>query len=135
MVELITVIVLLGILSVVILPRFTDRGSYESRGFRDETVALLRYGQKTAIAQRRTVCVAIAPDGVNLTIAATAGATTCSATPPLNLPSTPRGGSGLAGTDFNFLASGNTSGSSPHTLTISGGASDILIDNETGYVR
>ena len=57
MIELIVVMVVIGILAVVVLPRFADRSAFESRGFQDQTLALLRYAQKAAIAQHRTVCV------------------------------------------------------------------------------
>ena len=49
-----------------------------ARGFHDETLALLRFGQKAAIAQRRTVCVKFSGTGsVALTIGATAATPTC----------------------------------------------------------
>jgi hypothetical protein len=46
----------------------------------------------------------------------------------------PKGGSGLAGSGFNFLPSGATSGTGTLTLTVAG-ESDIQIDAVTGYVR
>jgi MSHA pilin protein MshC len=46
----------LGILAVYAAPRMFNSGDFYARGFHDETLALLRYAQKTAIAQRRMVC-------------------------------------------------------------------------------
>ena len=133
LVELVITMIIIGILAVVVLPRFADKSVFESRGFRDETVSLLRYAQKTAVAQRRTVCVAVNTTGIILTIDTTAVPDgTCDG--PLTLPTTPRGGSGLAGSNFNFLASGSTNGSGTLTLTLAG-AADIKIDAATGYVR
>lgn len=133
LIELVTVIILIGVLAVVALPRFADRSVFESQGFLDETKALLRYAQKSAVAQRRTVCVIIASMGVTLNIDTN--------TPPdgtcdsgLTLPATPHGGSGLGGSGFNFLPSGATNGSGTITLTVAG-ASDINIEAETGYVH
>lgn len=60
MIELITVMILVGILSVVALPRFDALSSFDAAGYADQTAALLRYGQKTAIAQRRWVAVKLA---------------------------------------------------------------------------
>ncbi|HLA35692.1 MAG TPA: GspH/FimT family pseudopilin [Rhodocyclaceae bacterium] len=135
LIELIVVMVILGIMAIAIVPRFADKSVFESRGFRDETVSLLRYAQKSAVAQRRTVCVTVAATGVTLQIAAAAEATNCVVGDPLlTLPSTPRTGSGLAGDSFNFLPSGATSGANTLTLTVSG-ANDIQIDAVTGYVR
>ncbi len=57
MVELITVIIILGILAAVAAPRFFDRNVFDSRGFYDQVKSTVRYAQKSAIAQRRFVCV------------------------------------------------------------------------------
>lgn len=57
LVELITIIIILGILAGIAIPRFFDRNVFASRGFHDQVIATLRHAQKTAIAQRRFVCV------------------------------------------------------------------------------
>jgi MSHA pilin protein MshC len=57
LIELIMVIVILGVLAVVAAPRILNTGDFAARGFHDETLSILRYAQKTAIAQRRMVCV------------------------------------------------------------------------------
>ena len=133
LVELVVTMIVIGILAFVALPRFADKSVFEARGFRDETISLLRYAQKSAVAQRRTVCVTVGSGGVSLTIdTAAIPDGTCDG--PLTLPTTPRGGSGLAGGNFNFLASGSTSGSGTLTLTLAN-AADIKIDAVTGYVR
>lgn len=64
LVELVVILVILGILAVAVMPRFADRGGFDARGFYDGTLATLRYAQKSAIAQRRTVCVAFSAAGV-----------------------------------------------------------------------
>ncbi|APG27865.1 hypothetical protein A7E78_08475 [Syntrophotalea acetylenivorans] len=50
LVELVTVILLLGILSAVALPRFFDATDFTSRGFYDEVAGAARYAQKLAVA-------------------------------------------------------------------------------------
>lgn len=50
LVELVTVILLLGILSAVALPRFFDSTDFTSRGFYDEMAGAARYAQKLAVA-------------------------------------------------------------------------------------
>ena len=82
LIELIMVIVILGVLAVFAAPRIFNNADFYARGFHDETLALLRYAQKAAIAQRRTVCVAFsksAPAYASLSIASAAGTdiTTC----------------------------------------------------------
>lgn len=59
LIELVIVIVLLGVLSVYAAPRVLDTTDFHARGFHEETLSLIRYAQKTAIAQRRTVCVTL----------------------------------------------------------------------------
>ncbi|MDP4027632.1 MAG: prepilin-type N-terminal cleavage/methylation domain-containing protein [Gallionella sp.] len=133
LVELVMTMIVVGILAVAVLPRFADVGVFEARGLRDETLSLLRYAQKSAVAQRRTVCVAVNPTGISLTIdTATMPDGSCDG--PLTLPVTPRGGSGLGSTHatFNFLASGAASDNVTLTITE---AADIKVDAATGYVR
>lgn len=80
LIELIMVITLLGVLAVFAAPRIFNGGDFYARGFHDETLALLRYAQKTAIAQRRTVCVAFsqpAPASATLSIASVAASGAC----------------------------------------------------------
>jgi MSHA pilin protein MshC len=67
MVELIMVIVILGILAVVAIPRM-DTSGYRALEFHDRTVSALRYAQKTATSHRRMVCVAFTAMTVTLTI-------------------------------------------------------------------
>lgn len=59
LVELVTVILLLGILSVVALPRFFDATDFTSRGFYDEVAGAARYAQKLAVASGCAVQLSI----------------------------------------------------------------------------
>lgn len=68
LIELIMVIVLLGVLAVFAAPRMFNSGDFYARGFHDETLALLRYAQKTAIAKRRMVCATFTPNTLVLTM-------------------------------------------------------------------
>lgn len=134
-VELIATMVILGILAAVALPRFTDQSIFESRGFRDQTISLLRYAHKAAVAQRRTVCVALGATGLGLTIASAQPPSTVCDT-ALALTSSPRSGKGLSASvaSFRFLPSGSTDQASDVAITISGSASGITVDAVTGYV-
>lgn len=67
LVELVMMMVIIGILAVVALPRM-DTGVYRVLEFHDQTVAALRYAQKTATSHRRMVCVAFTASTVTLTI-------------------------------------------------------------------
>jgi len=64
MVELITVMVIAGVLASFALPYFTDRAKFNSRGFHDQVISTLRYAQKAAIAQNRFICVAFTANSI-----------------------------------------------------------------------
>jgi MSHA pilin protein MshC len=68
LVELVTIIVILGILAVVAIPRMTGANEFRAVEFHDRTVAALRFAQKSAVSHRRMVCVAFAAATVTLTI-------------------------------------------------------------------
>lgn len=76
--ELIVVIVMVGILVAVTLPRWRGETGFEERGFRDETAAALRYAQKAAVAARRRVCVTFTATSVSASMDSTFGAADCS---------------------------------------------------------
>ena len=59
LVELVVVIVILGILSVVALPKFFEQKLYQERAVKDDLVSSLRYAQKRAVASGCTVRVSI----------------------------------------------------------------------------
>ena len=133
LIELIMVILVIGIMAVVVLPRFADRSDFQTRGFQDETRSLLRYAQKTAVAQRRNVCVTLNGTGVSLTIDSSAPADgTCDIA--LVPPSTPIGGTGLVPsvTPFRFQPLGDTDQAANITATIAG--TTVTVDSRTGYV-
>lgn len=135
LIELIMVMIIVGILAIAVMPRFADQSAFESRGFHDETLALLRYAQKTAIAQHRTVCVALNTTGITLTIDTNTPADgTCNTAP--TLPNTPRGGSGLASSValFQFTPLGSTNQNANISITIAG-STGITVEAATGYVH
>jgi MSHA pilin protein MshC len=142
LIELIMVVVILGALAVFMAPKLIDSNSFTGRGFHDETSALLRFGQKTAIAQRRTVCVTVNATGVSMTIftdnpaPATCAAATAVQAPPLTLPFTPAGGTGLSATtsSFQFTPLGSTDQTSAITITVAN-STPITVEPETGYVH
>jgi MSHA pilin protein MshC len=67
MVELITVLLVVGIMAAVAMPRLNPSG-FDAPGYRDKVRATLEFARKSAIAQRRIVCVTLAANGLALTI-------------------------------------------------------------------
>lgn len=147
LIELIMVIVLLGVLAVFAAPRIFNSDDFNARGFHDETLAFLRYAQKTAIAQRRTVCVAFTTNSATLNIASAAATTTCNTAlrgPKGDSPGaiTAKTGVGysVAPTDFNFDGLGqpvNAAGApvASQTIQVSNAAKPITVETATGYVH
>jgi MSHA pilin protein MshC len=66
LVELIAVIIVVGILGGVAVSRFMGRSPFDATAFADQSAALLRYGQKVAVAQSRPVYVRITGASVAL---------------------------------------------------------------------
>ncbi len=139
MVELISAMAIIGIIAAIAIPRFAGRAEFDSRSFHDKTLAILRYAQKAAIAQRRTVCVAFSSNSVALTSASTNPG-------PCDTP--------LAGPDgsspFTVTASGSATfsplpanlsfdplgrPSSTASIQVSGYSGIIIVEPETGYVH
>lgn len=149
LIELIMVMVIVGILAVVVAPRFFDANVFKSRGFADQVQASLRYAQKEAIAQHRNVCVAMTASDIILTIASASGAGSACDTnlvsptgQPSGCPSatykicTPSAAITLASSpsaNFNFDALGTTAVT--QTVTVSGATNNIVVEAVTGYVH
>lgn len=120
LVELITIMVIVGILAVAALPRFFEVSTFEDRGSADQVKSILRFAQKTAIAQRRDVSVVISGG------AASPNCTTTSLT--CQVKSTVTAGAGTH--TFNALGRRTSA-----TGVITVGGTDITIEAETGYVH
>ena len=151
LIELIMVIVILGVLAVFAVPRLFDQNDVSTRGFHDETLAYLRYAQKTAIAQRRTVCVTFgASNSLMLTIAQNEATFDCTTSAPLSGPKgaapvvlTAHAGVAYTAppTSFNFnglgqpIASLGGAAQATQTLQVSGVDRSITVEASTGYVH
>jgi MSHA pilin protein MshC len=155
MTELITVMVIVGIMGAAIIPRFFERNSFDSRGFYDQVISTLRYAQKTAIAQHRFVCVAFTTNSIDLTygsnsdctVAPTGAVVSHSGTPypltsahatftptPVNIsfdclgrPNSIAVATGVCGNTLAVLTASRT-------VQVTNAAS-ITIEAETGYVH
>lgn len=151
LVELITVLIILGILAAVAAPRFFDANLFKQKGFSDEVKATLRFAQKAAIAQRKFVCVTFTANSVTLTIDTTTDPSMPGAVPTcpgaaLTMPG--KSINSVSSTDALFTATpanfyfnaygkpfntGTVTAYPATTVNISGNT--FLIENETGYVH
>ncbi len=139
LVELVSIIVIAGILAAVAGPRFFTASTFASRGYADASSGFLRYAQKLAVARHADVTVQI--DSAGLALCTTAGNPCGDGNPwPGPQGDTPYridvpNGVTLAGsaTNFSFDAQGRPSAGI--TLTITGDTVRTLtVEAETGYV-
>jgi MSHA pilin protein MshC len=155
MTELITVMIIIGILSAVALPRLIGNSDMASTTYRTSVLSALRYGQKVAVSHRRLVCAIVGVNSVTLKIATT--------NPPVIDPdpnitcavklASPDGAEykstdiavfsgGLLGTLYFQPAGTLTSDAAglvpitaPNNVISIAGANAIKIEGSTGYVR
>lgn len=73
MVELITVMVLIGVLAAIGIPRLMGNDSTAALVFGEQVVNAVRHAHKTAIARRRLVCATLSGKTVRLRIRETPG--------------------------------------------------------------
>lgn len=142
LVELVTVLILLGILSVYVMPRFFDLDFFRERGFSDETLAGLRYAQKLAVASGCEVRVSITAGSYVLN----QRATSCSSgafTRPVPHPGSSDDFAGIApaGTvlapaiTVTFDAMGRANGIAGDSLDLAVGGKTLRLWRESGYVE
>lgn len=131
------VMVVVGILAAIAIPRFFDTDVFRSRGFADQVQASLRYAQKVAIAQRRFVCVAFTANSVTLTTGPTAACGTPLQSPDgdpayvINAPANTTFAAVPTGFSFNALGQPSVG----QAISVTGAANAVTIEAETGYVH
>jgi MSHA pilin protein MshC len=151
--ELVVVLVVVGILAVAAIPRLFDTSGFAARGARDFLDASLRYAQKSAVAMRRNVCVAVTGTVLSVTYASNTGSDqVCGSSnfvlnpgngAPFVDPSNafPGGATITSSASFIFDALGrplsapSVPAAGPIVLTVSGYAQPVTIEPETGYVH
>lgn len=139
LVELIVTMIVVGILAVAVIPRFANRTDFDARGFYDGTLGILHYAQKSAVAQRRQVCVSFSAAGVALMIASVFGGpcdadlTGPNGVAPYALPIPTGVAFVVPPADFSFLPSG--AASAAPTISVTGMTGKVItVDAVTGYV-
>ena len=154
LVELIVILIMVGVLAVIAIPRFTGVASFNAMGFTDRVMASLRYAQKQAIAKRRNVCVNVNVAGTSVTftyanVAGSAAACGTALTGPAGenpyVVTPERTGAVVtpAPLVFGFDALGrpiNTATGVPlagvQTITVTGDIARVFsVEPETGYVH
>ena len=117
---------IIGILAVVALPRFDLLRGFDEIGYRDKVKATLEYARKSAVAQRRYVCVTANGNGLLLTEdirdpdTLTVATVTCPNATPNRLS--------LPAPDTNYCGSGTTGNEicAPANITLGTPATAIV---------
>jgi len=145
-VELVTTMIVLGILAAFAIPRFDGRHGFSARGFSDQLLSLLQEARRTAVAQRRTVCVADGGAEISVTKSKFADSAACdqalahptsSGNYVLPIPN----GVTLAGFPadstlrFDPLGRLSPTATVPLNITSDEGNFSLTIEGETGYVH
>lgn len=139
MMELVAVMIIMGILAVS-AASFFDRKEFDAAGFANEVRAQLAYGQKVAVAARRTVTATIAGNTVNLTmctdfactgtvtVASPQGESSFTRTAPSNV---------TIGPDTTLVFNAQGAPSIGVAVAVSGGGTNrtITVEAGTGYVH
>ena len=149
LIELVTVILVIGILSVIAVTRFFGPAPFESSGYFQTTLAAVRYAQKLALASGCDIRVAI--DGAGFQLNQWNNGTACTAGVsgllPVTLPGSskafseaPPAGVTVSGSLLFYFdgigrphATGGGLLTTPGTVVI--GGRTLTVENETGYTR
>lgn len=136
---MIMVMVLVGVLAVFAAPRLFSSTDFYARGFHDETLALLRYAQKTAIAQRRTVCVSFTISSATLKVD-NDGSAGCEANLAGPRGETPGSITARSGVNYSALPSAMSfdalgRASLGQSIAVQGVGRSITVEAGTGYVH
>jgi Tfp pilus assembly protein FimT len=147
MVELVAIIILIGVLAVVAMPKLDVAASLRNDTARDEVLAALRYAGQTALSHRRLVCADVSATTVTLRIATNRPATACdsaltgpdgatafTSNPGSAAFSLSPGGTMYFQPDGRVTSDGAGNTASARTLTITGVGS-ISVGGESGLVR
>lgn len=147
LVELVLVLVLVGALAAVVVPRLGLLGGIRADGWREQAAAGLRLAAATAVGHRRLVCAEFAADGqLSLTMAPANPAGACSAAVSLTGPDGSAQFAGAAGTAVTvdppglllFQPDGRVIrpgfGTVNRTIRATGVA-DIVVYGESGHVE
>ncbi|RRJ83121.1 prepilin-type N-terminal cleavage/methylation domain-containing protein [Aestuariirhabdus litorea] len=149
LIELTMVVVILGVVAAIALPRFFTTSVYQQRFFADDLLSGLRYGQKLALASGCRVQVSVGAGGFALrkdSNCLSGGATSYPATSNVLHPSTydaftnsnPDGVTVTAAT-LEFTSVGGLSGcsSGDQVITVGSGADlrTLRVDCTTGFAR
>lgn len=143
LVELVVILLIVGILAVVAIPRFGDQTTFETLGFYDNSINAVRFAQKVAIGQRQYVRVDLTATTLTACYCTDPACAACGASvvdpstgAALSLDALSAGVTLAPATNFFFDGLGRSSVGSVLTVTVTGdGTKTFYVEPETGYVH
>ena len=144
-VELVVIMVIIGLIAAVSIPRFFDQSGFQEKGFYDETVAAVRYAHKRAYATGCTIRVVTSAASGTYSIFRAGGVLSACNTGPYSTPITHPTGTGnftgtapsgitLSNSDFTFNPDGSAALAGAGSVTITVGGRSFRVIEATGYV-
>ena len=136
LIEIITVIILLGILSIVGASKFFSNKSFESTQYHQELLSAFRYAQKIAIASQCSVRVNLSSNSYSLVYSGT-----CSGSGAVKHPKDQKSYSDnnvsanivSSSASFTYDASGDITPATGGNVTVAGRT--IVLEAGTGFVH
>jgi MSHA pilin protein MshC len=133
LVELVIIIVLLGIISSIVVPRLSNASIFSTRANQDKILFFLKTAQKTAIAQRRDIYVSLNNETLSLCYVS---AKPCPQEQQVLLQNNPYNinvkNTNLIISDFKFNSKGNTNN---NKINIKFDDKNIYIEEESGFIH
>ncbi len=127
LVELVTVILILGLLAVTIVPRFLDSTNFDTRTVEDQLISALRQAQQLAMVKPLTANVQLQTDSANNRIRiqySESGTQTIDVSIDSSIT--------LTNSTISFEKTGNTTLTSQQVISISPGSRQVCVET-TGY--
>lgn len=136
LVELVVVLLIAGILAAMAIPYLADTESKTS-WYYEQVKAAVRFAQRQAVAQRRSVYVCVQTGSISLGYDAACSGAAAQSGAMIQVPQQLSAPSGAVlsstTTPFSFNALGQPQPNSDITLSV--GGRSITVTMETGYVR
>jgi MSHA pilin protein MshC len=129
LIEMVTVIVILGLLAVVMIPRFLAPSNFDSRATSDTLISALRQAQQLAMTKAPAANVALTADNTNKRIRISyteGGAQNIDVSIPNNIT--------ITTTTISFLKSGRANIGGQISIAITPNARTVCVE-PTGYAH
>jgi len=137
LVELVTVMIILGIMSVVVGAKFFDNSTFKDTQYHQEILSAFRYAQKIAIASRCDIVITLGANNYSISYSGNSGGTSCS-----GFVQHPAGRGNYSDTGTSLITptpvyTYNSQGIATSTgaYSFSVGGHNITIEPITGYVH